>query len=188
MSTDKNVLELIKKQINIENTLAIEAIEGRWSRRKVPFRKLTSDEIQDFPDLTEDDLKIFFTGTYQLHQAICYLAEMMNEQEEINLSYLRETPEIIKVEVQSRHIARQTYNCYINYRPNTYGYKNILRWYCQCANGMRTIGCCSHVAAVVYYLSFARYQSKILKPAEELSKYIEKESIVPVIEEDSDED
>lgn len=59
LSTDKNVLELIKKQINIENTLAIEALEGRWSRRKVPFRKLTSDEIQDFPDLTEDDLKIF---------------------------------------------------------------------------------------------------------------------------------
>lgn len=188
LSTNKDVLSQIRKQSTQENTLATEAETGRWSRRKITFKKLSSREILDFPELTENDLKIFFTGTYQLHQAVSYLAEMMDDSNNINLSYLHETPEMIKVEVRSRHISRKTYHCYIHYRPDSVGYSGILRYFCQCANGMRTIGCCSHVAAVVYYLSYARYQSKILRPAEKLSKYFEETGISPVIEEDSDED
>lgn len=86
LSTDKEVLAQIKQQNTKENTLAVEAESGRWSGRKVPFRKLTSSDILDFPDMSENDLKIFFTGTYQLHQSICYLAEMMNEDNKIELS------------------------------------------------------------------------------------------------------
>lgn len=64
----------------------------------------------------------------------------------------------------------------------------IKRYCCNCANGNRTIGCCSHIAAVIYYLSYGRYLSKIIRPAEVLTKLFHFEEVQPVIEEDIDED
>lgn len=64
----------------------------------------------------------------------------------------------------------------------------IKRYCCNCANGNRTIGCCSHIAVVIYYLSYGRYLSKSIRPAEVLTKLFHFEEVQPVIEEDSDED
>lgn len=77
-------------------------------------------------------------------------------------------PNIIKFEVRSRHINSKTYKCYIHYEPNTIGMRGIKRYCCSCANGNRTVGCCSHIAALIYYLSNARYSSRIVRPAEKL--------------------
>ena len=35
----------------------------------------------------------------------------------------------------------------------------IKEWYCTCKVGKRTVGTCSHVASVIWYLSNARYNS-----------------------------
>ncbi len=67
-------------------------------------------------------------------------------------------------------------------------YSGISKYCCECANGKRTIGCCSHVESVIYYLSHARYLAKIIRPAEILSKLFGVDQVVPVINEDSDED
>ena len=133
-----------------ENTLALEAETARWSRRPTTTSKITSEEITDFPELTERDLKIFFSGTYQLGQAVCYLAELMDDSNNINLEYIKLKPNIIKVLVRSRHINKKIYKCYIEYSPNSIGYGGILRHACDCANGLRTVGSCSHIAAVIY--------------------------------------
>lgn len=187
VSTMDEVLIQVKNHPK-ENTLAQEAENGKWSRRKTQFQKITSTDVDDFPEITENELKILFTGTYQLQQSISYLAEIMNEGDEIDLYYLKQSKDIVKFQVRSRHISRKTYNCYIHYTPNSIGYHGIKRYCCECANGMRTIGCCSHVAAIIYYLSHARYQSKIFRPAEKLSKLFTVEKVQPVIEEDSDDD
>ena len=34
---------------------------------------------------------------------------------------------------------------------------SITGWYCQCKVGARTIGCCAHVAAVLWYLGHQRH-------------------------------
>ena len=34
---------------------------------------------------------------------------------------------------------------------------SVTGWYCTCPAGMRTIGCCAHIAAVIWYLAIARY-------------------------------
>ena len=47
-------------------------------RRKLPFRSVTSNDILDFPEMTERDLKILFTGSYRLSEAVSYLAEVMD--------------------------------------------------------------------------------------------------------------
>ncbi|CAM4848298.1 unnamed protein product, partial [Rotaria magnacalcarata] len=42
--------------------------------------------------------------------------------------------------------------------------KNITGWYCTCPNGSRVVGCCAHIASIIYYLSFGRYNPKELQP------------------------
>ena len=41
-----------------------------------------------FPEMTERDLKILFTGTYQLSQAVSCLAEIINKDGHIRLQYV----------------------------------------------------------------------------------------------------
>lgn len=171
-----------------ENTLAKKVEAESLGRRKVPFRELSSDDIIDFPEMTEKELKIFFTGSYQLNQAISYLSEMMDTENKIQISCMKETENILKSEIRSRHTKAKSYKCFIEYQPNSTGPAGIERYCCDCANGNRTVGCCSHAAAVIYYLSHARYLSKIIRPAEILSKLFIAEGIPTVINEDSDED
>ncbi|KAL4705349.1 hypothetical protein ACJJTC_006835 [Scirpophaga incertulas] len=52
----------------------------------------------------------------------------------------------------------------------------------------KTVGCCAHVASVIYYLAHARYLSRILRPAEILSKIFSNDAVNVVINENSDDD
>lgn len=36
----------------------------------------------------------------------------------------------------------------------------IVGWYCLCKSGARTVGCCAHVASVLWYLGFYRHGEK----------------------------
>ena len=101
---------------------------------------------------------------------------------------MKEQANILKIHVQPRHISRKVYRCYIGYRPNSIGVAGIEKYACKCANNWRTAGCCSHIAAIIYYLSHTRYLSKIVTPAEILSKLFAQNNMNPVIEGNSDGD
>jgi hypothetical protein len=182
------IVERMQATRNLPNTLAQEVEDKGWNRARIIWTAADSHSVLDFPELTEKDLKIFFTGTYQLSQSVSYLAEMLNEDNTINLKINRDESNILRVEVRSRHVRSKTYRCYVDYEPESIGYSGIKRHYCECANGTRTVGCCSHVASVVYYLSYARYLSRIIRPAEILDSLFHDGASVPVINEDSDED
>ena len=156
LDSDSELFDQIVNQMgsrkSTENTLANKVETERLGRRKVPFQPLSSDHIADFPELTENELKILFTGSYQLKQAVSYVAEMMDDYNKIQISCIKETPNILKSEVRSRHTNPKLYKCFIEYQPNSIGPSGITRYCCDCANGNRTVGCCSHVAAVIYYL------------------------------------
>ncbi|XP_043287510.1 uncharacterized protein [Venturia canescens] len=184
----EEVVSLMKSRKDQDNSLANEVEISRWARRKVPFTSIKSDDLLDFPEMTEKGLKILFTGSYQFSQAVSYLAEIMDDNNNINLRYVKTNEKILKIEVRSRHIKAKTYRCFIDYRPNVIGISGIRRYSCECANGRRTVGCCSHVAAIIYYLSHARYLAKIIRPAEILSRLFTADGNIVVIQEDSDED
>lgn len=178
----------MQNQKNEPNTLASDVEKNGWLRRKLTFQIVSSDDIQDFPEMTERDLKVMFTGAYQLAQAVSYLAEMMDKSDQIKLEFVKDQSNILKVRVPSRHVSRTTYRCFLEYKPNSIGFSGLIRYYCECDNGSRTVGYCSHVAAIVYYLSHARYLSRILRPAEILSEIFKKTNHIPVIDSDSEED
>lgn len=188
VGTFNDIFQRMQNQKNVKFTLADEVEEKGWLRRKLPFGSITSNDLTDFPELTENDLKILFTGSYQLAQAVSYLAEMLDKDGNLKIEFVKDDTTVLKFKVPSRHISRQTYRCFIKYEPNNIGISGVREYICECANGRRTVGCCSHIAAVIYYLSNARYLSRVFKPAEILTDIFTKTKLVPVIESDSDED
>ncbi|KAI4476896.1 hypothetical protein M0804_002600 [Polistes exclamans] len=124
---------------NTDNTLAEEVDKNGWQRKKLPFETISSCDLINFPEKTEKDLKLLFTGSYQYKQAISYLAEMMDESDNITIQFVKDQTNVLKAQVQSRHIGRKAYRCFIEYKPDTIRWSGISRYCCECANGLRTM-------------------------------------------------
>ena len=89
----------------------------------------------------------------------------MDEDDNIQMQIAKHGSNIVRLEIRSRHVNRKTYKVYIDYEASRNEINGIRRYWCECPNGNRTVGCCSHVAAGVYYLSYARYLPFIFRPA-----------------------
>ncbi|CAF5080515.1 unnamed protein product, partial [Rotaria magnacalcarata] len=61
--------------------------------------------------------------------------------------------DIIRIRFQSAHKKSSQYYTYIQFDPN-----QILAWFCTCRSGPRAVGCCSHVAAGIWFLGYERHQ------------------------------
>ena len=126
------ILQRMHAQKDVDNTLATEAEEKGWMRRKTPFKTVTADKILDFPEMSERDLTIFFTGSYQFSQVVSYLAEILDKDGKLTLDYVKEEPNVLKFKVQSRHISRASYRCFITYKPNSFGVFWVIHNACEC--------------------------------------------------------
>lgn len=58
---------------------------------------------------------------------------------ELNLQFLRDRENIIRVRVRSSYINRKTYICFIENEPYSNTYEGIPRYVCDCADGSRTV-------------------------------------------------
>lgn len=64
---------------------------------------------------------------------------------------------IIQVKIQSRHVSSKVYKIWIEYDELE---GTIDGWYCTCKSGARTLGCCSHITSVLWYLGYYRHCQK----------------------------
>ena len=78
--------------------------------------------------------------------------------------------------IRSRHSNSTKYNVYVKYRPNSDSFDGIECWYFTCKTGMRTVGCwlmspsySSHVASIIYFLSYRKYLGHITKSSSKLT-------------------
>ena len=131
-------------------------LNNKFGKRLQSDEEFSSEIIERMKE-TKRDLKILFSGTYQLSQAVSYLAGMIDEDGQIRLQYVKKQSSVLKLEVQSSHISKKVYWCFVKYELNTISISVLLEYTCHCANGSRTVGCCSHIAAIIYYLAHARY-------------------------------
>ena len=162
-------LDHMETRMQLPNTLREEVEAKHWNRRASSFGSISEKDLTDFPIMTEDSLILFTSGPYQIRMARSYLAELIGADNEVRLRYVKLQPTIIRVEIQSRHSESVKYRVYVEYEPRINGVEGIKRYYCECKNGARTLGCCSHVATIVYYLSHARWQLAIPRPAHQLT-------------------
>ena len=66
----------------------------------------------------------------------------------------RDEQDLIRVKIQSRHISSKKHLLWIKFTPIT-----VVAWYCTCRSGARVVGTCSHVAAIICYLGYAKHMS-----------------------------
>lgn len=94
-------------------------------------------------------------GVYQLKQSKSYTSEHLTAEGDYKLSFLMETPSILRLQMQSRHTSSKSYALWVEYGQLLHP---ITGWYCKCQAGARVVGCCAHIATVLWYLGYHRHQ------------------------------
>lgn len=119
--------------------------------------KEASNAALDFPKMDFNELQELTLGIYRLKQARSYTTEHLYSNGLYTFQVSKERPDLIRAQIQSRHKNSTKYDVYVQYNK-----KSISGWYCTCPNGARVVGCCAHVASIIYYLSYARYNERVL--------------------------
>lgn len=62
--------------------------------------------------------------------------------------------DLLRVRFQSRHSNSKCYTATVQYDDTQE--QPIQGWFCTCASGSRTVGCCAHVTAVLWHMGVKR--------------------------------
>ena len=139
---------LVTKSNSLYQRILIGSLSSRSKWEKI------DENMFDFPSLSLEELREMFFGTYQIKMARSYAEEHMdNGTYHIQVDYSE--PNILRANVQSRHSNARAYKLWIQY---SFSQEPIEAWHCQCAAGARNVECCGHIASVLWYLSYARYE------------------------------
>ncbi|CAF0962569.1 unnamed protein product [Brachionus calyciflorus] len=154
-----NISEAMKQKSNIKEN-SLEFFINKHLNTKDILNMSLSD-IVDFPKLNLSVLsKEIFLGTYQLKECKSYLSDVIEngvcyiisdnlKKKYLEMYFTRDLDsKIIAFEILSRH--KRSYIC-------------------NCMSGRKVVGCCVHVASIIFFLSFAKY-TEIKHPAEHLKK------------------
>lgn len=155
-------------QINLSDTLLAQQMRSLLGRNnllqeRVLLGTLSSrskwksidEDIFDFPPLSLEQLRELLFGSYQIKVARSYVEEHMDTQGAYLIQVDHSEPHILRANIQSRHSNARTYKVWIQY---SFSQEPIEAWYCQCTAGARNLGSCGHIASILWYLSYARYE------------------------------
>lgn len=168
-SATAELLDYMESRSSLPHTLGQEVEAEGWNRKPSSFQSISASDLTEFPIMTESSLLLFTSGLYQLRMARSYLAEIIDANDEVPMRFVKVKPTIIRVNIRSRHSERVEYRVYVDYEPGRNNVEGIKGYYCDCKNGARTVGCCSHVATVVSYLALMRWMPTVPRPADYLT-------------------
>lgn len=151
-----HIVQLALARMNVENELQKFLEESNIMNKRAVWLEATNESVPLFPKLSTAELKELTLGNYQLNMAVHYTKQHMSEST-FKIFVHNENNTLIRVKMQSRFCKSQKHNLWIKFVENGTSPSSIISWYCQCKTGARTVGCCSHVATVLWYLSFARH-------------------------------
>lgn len=160
-------------------------VQARVDVDRLRFRRgqwaiLTENDILRFPRMTLDQLKDLTYGTFQIQLSASYIQDnsAVDRQAEFQLDHLHE-PGFMRVRFYSRYRNATRYQLWIAFTEiDDSGLAEegdeypIQGYYCTCPTGARTLGTCVHVAAVIWYFSYARHQDDLKYPPTRLLNVI----------------
>lgn len=129
-----------------------------------------------FPRLTLNDLYHIGLDPYQFNNAASYYAEHRMERifliqkfapqfkhRTTTLDYTQygiaiEKPLLIKAYMNSRYCSEKCHHIFVLVDKAKTGRDSIREYYCTCESDARTVGCCSHIMTIVWYLGYAQYE------------------------------
>ena len=171
-------------RISLHNTLLQRIKDGTLSAR-THWKKTIEDADFDFPELSIEDLRRLLFGTYQIKQSKSYVEEHLDSNGNYTIELEGSDDNILRCTIRSRHSNVVKYKVWIQYALIG---DPIPAWYCQCKAGARTIGCCAHVASIIWYLSFARHNNFISSQGRRRIKQSIAESTIDSDDDISDDD
>jgi len=115
-----------------------------------------------------DDMKRLTLGSYQIKIADRYIFQHLKNDPHFGIFVQRNAGESlstawVRAQIQSRFAGSRTHNCWIKYTPNLDGFESLQGILCSCKVGERTLGCCSHLTAVVKYLGLVRHEGPVMR-------------------------
>jgi hypothetical protein len=149
---DDELARYMRDRIVRQNLLAARVSAGTISARS-RWQKIEESTF-DFPELSLDDIRQLFFGTYQIKMARTYVEEHMDPNGQYIIEVSGSNDNVVRCSIQSRHSRATVYKAWIQF---SFSDDPIEAWYCQCTAGARNLGCCGHVASIIWYLSFARH-------------------------------
>lgn len=175
------------EKLNEPNRVAEIIRKSSFQKHMKEFREL--ENFNFFPELTKDDLFVIALGVYQMAQAQNYCTRhlTMNAgqfkcfslpqnacmQFFSNFASPHSELHILLTQLLSRHQSKKNYKTFLLIDANKKGHEAILGFFCECKNGNRTVGCCSHTMCMIWYLGFARRNGPIHKVAGFLDTFFE---------------
>lgn len=147
-------------------------VENLRRRRGAEWVRLGHEAFPNFPRLTMAQLKNITFGTYQIGLARSYIQDKIirDDDEEFQFDQLFGEPGFICICIYSRFRHRIIHRLWIAYDNEHRGPANvpvdniIFGYYCTCQCGARTIGCCAHIASMLWFLGYARHAENIKYP------------------------
>ncbi|EZA50292.1 hypothetical protein X777_11303 [Ooceraea biroi] len=152
---------VVQARVEVEN---LHTKNARWIR-------LNHNQVNDFPHLDIDYLRDLTVGIYQVQLAAGYIQDrLQREDKEFYIDMLTNERGFLRVRQYSRFRNATTHQLWIAYNSlealgdNNIDYDYILGYYCTCQSGARIVGCCVHVASVIWFLGYGRHQPNIRYP------------------------
>lgn len=157
----QRMLEISKQPNILQEKISQDKTLSKRSRDWVPLQECRHYDY--FPRLSEEYLRSLTFGVYQLKQAPHYADQhLVNGDIDIFIHSVNAT--IVQAKLQSRHTSSKQYMLWIEIGDETNTTDPIQGWYCECKVGARTVGCCAHIATILWYLGHARHSEYEAKP------------------------
>ena len=181
---DDEMAGMMLERANKKNALETSLDDNKFQKILKWTKMKGIEAAPDFPKLSQAQLEELTLSVFQLKQAKSYTNEHINDDGCYEIMISTPTNGLLRAKIQSRHFNRKAYNAIVQYNKST-----ILEWCCQCPYGNVTIGCCSHVASVIWYLSLARYDySKMKQLSGDYIEFFKDASAMLSSEDDDDDD
>lgn len=144
-------------------------------------------DFQQLPTLTQTDLIWIALGKYQIRQAASYCQEHFKSNhgefvvfdcpDDLIGRFLTDfitdgrQLKLLLAQLKSRFRNNKTHNSFVLIDTLGQGENVVLAYCCSCYNGLRTVGCCSHVMSIIWFTLHIKELSKMHQPASFLDHY-----------------
>lgn len=153
------MLMMAKKNENVLKNLCDTEPHYKYRANSKSWKRIDAhDAAVNFPTLSEEDVRQLTFGTYQIRQANSYIREHVDETGQYAIDVSQMESDLIHCRLQSRHSSSTLYNLWIKFTDCA-----VTSWYCQCKSGARTLGCCSHICSVIWYLGCYRHNCNVIE-------------------------
>jgi len=178
---DEGLARLMLERSRMPNALMARVLGENLHLRRAHWVAMQGVDLPEFPRLPFEYLRDFTFGTYQIKLAPGYVQDRIERDRDFGFEVMRFEPGLLRARLYSRHTQRSKYQLWISFREEFRVEEAlplpleepITGWYCQCKQGARTLGCCAHIASVLWYLGYARHEANVRYPSNVLLREIQ---------------